>query len=116
MEDLNVASLWKLVINNDYNAVKGCIDYQQAHKPDDVPLIRWKDNRSQTALHIACLCNATRTAEILMDAGADFYELCDRGASPYVNIVAPNLRQQLKQYAFDVSPAGIIYWAEVRVK
>jgi len=79
------------------------------------PVINWQDERGQTVLHMACLCKSYNTAFMLLDKGADFHFPSDNGATPHVCVADPAKREELRQKAFDVSPEGLIYWAQVLV-
>ena len=107
--------LWKDIVNDHYNEVMAHIALANRFYPKCRPVVFWRDSRGQTPLHVACQCASVRTAQILLDAGADFYCKSNNAATPYVCVDHPVLREKLKQYAFDVSPEGKIYWEKDRI-
>lgn len=108
-------ALWRAAMDNNFQYVQDKIkEIQHTFAGTAMPpVIEWVDERGQTVLHIACLCKSYKTAHMLLDEGADFYFRSDNGATPYVCIADPVYRAELKQKAFDVSPEGIVYWAQV---
>jgi hypothetical protein len=108
-------ALWRAAMENNVTYVKEFIErVRSEYAGTGMPsVINWTDERGQTVLHLACLCKSYDTADMLLDEGADFYFPSDNGATPHVCLTDPVWRAALKQKAFDVSPEGILYWAQV---
>lgn len=109
-------SFWKLVLNGDVESVRSILNSEEELNRTGVPVVKWVDAKGQIALHLACMCGLVDMGLLLIEAGADYYFKADSGLTSDACVGDPKKRAIFKQKAFDVSPEGIIYHEQERIR